>query len=141
MRMMAKINSRAKGKSAERELIGELKRLLPGALTDGLERNLTQTRNGGHDILGLDGWAIEVKRYAEVKPADMQRFWEQTTEQARKEQARPVLCYRQDRREWRAVVSASEVMPIDSVDYDHTIEMSLPLFARMVKDRAHVQES
>lgn len=149
---MAKINSRAKGKTAERELIGELKRLLPGALTDKLERNLTQTRNGGHDILGLDGWAIEVKRYAEFTPADMVNCWEQTVMQARNERARPALCYRADRREWRAVVRASDLMQIEvSNGYMFTMDMSLPMFARIVEDMemfprvvvemANVQES
>lgn len=137
---MKKINGRAKGKAGERELIGELKRLLPGELTDGLERNLTQTRNGGHDILGLDGWAIEVKRYAEFLPADMINCWAQTVEQARKEQARPVLCYRGDRREWRAVICIGEVRPSlkGTDDYDSTIDMSLSLFTEIVRGVANV---
>ncbi len=145
---MAKINSRAKGKTAERELIGELKRLLPGALTDNLERNLTQTRNGGHDILGLDGWAVEVKRYAEFTPADMVNCWQQTVTQARNEQARPALCYRADRRDWRVVLSAVDVMDEedylfewDAADYLYTMDMSLPMFARIVVEMANVQES
>lgn len=138
---MARINSRVKGRAGERELIGELKRLLPGALTDNLERNLTQTRNGGHDILGLDGWAVEVKRYAEFAPADMLNCWEQTVEQARKEGAAPALCYRADRREWRAVVRASDVMQVEvSNAYMFTMDMSLPMFARIV-EMANVQKS
>lgn len=136
---MAKINSRAKGKTAERELIGELKRLLPGVLTDNLERNLTQTRNGGHDILGLDGWAIEVKRYAEFTPADMVNCWEQTTTQARNERARPALCYRADRRDWRVVLRASDVMWLEHNDeYTFTMDMSLPMFCILVVGKANV---
>lgn len=137
---MKKINGRAKGKSGERELIAELKKLLPGELTDGLERNLTQTRNGGHDVLGLDGWAIEVKRYAEFLPADMLNCWQQTVEQARKEQARPVLCYRGDRRQWRAVICVGELSAewIGQDDYDNTVDMSLPLFAEIVRSLSNV---
>lgn len=136
---MTKINSRAKGKMAERELIGELKRLLPGALTDNLERNLTQTRNGGHDILGLDGWAVEVKRYAEFTPADMVNCWEQTVTQARNERARPALCYRADRRDWRVVLRASDVMWLEENDeYTFTMDMSLRMFCIVVVGKAHV---
>lgn len=131
---MAKINSRAKGKSAERELIGELKKLLPPEMTSELTRNLDQTRDGGHDILGLDGWALEVKRYAEVLPADLNRFWTQTCEQAsRTDGSRPALCFRQDRRAWRTVIRVSDVSQMDATDdYEETIEMSLELFARIV---------
>lgn len=139
---MAKINSRAKGKSAERELIGELKKLLPEEMTKDLERNLEQTRGGGHDILGLKGWAPEVKRYATVLPADMQSFWEQATTQARNDQSRPALFFREDRREWRVVLRASDITGSEHDDsYEMSVEMSMPLFAKIVMENAHVQES
>lgn len=131
--MMGKINSRAKGKSGERELIGELKKLLPSEMTSELTRNLDQTRDGGHDILGLDGWALEVKRYAEVLPADLDRFWQQACEQARNNESRPALCFRQDRRAWRTVIRVSDVASWDvHDDYEDTVEMSLSLFAKIV---------
>lgn len=131
---MAKINSRAKGKSGERELIGELKKLLPSEMTSELTRNLDQTRDGGHDILGLDGWALEVKRYAEVLPADLDRFWKQACEQAaRNDGSRPALCFREDRRAWRTVIRVSDVSEMDATDdYSETVEMSLELFARII---------
>ena len=125
---MGKINSRAKGKAGERELINELKVLLPPELTSELTRNLDQTRDGGHDILGLGDWALEVKRYAEVLPADLERFWKQATEQARKDEKRPALAYRQDRRPWRVVTRGWG----NSDEYEDTIEMSLGLFAKFV---------
>lgn len=138
---MGKINSRAKGKSGERELIGELKKLLPSEMTSELTRNLDQTREGGHDILGLDGWALEVKRYAEVLPADLERFWNQACEQAaRNDEARPALCFRQDRRSWRTVIHVSELgknVPA-SEGYADTVEMSLELFAKLVMEKANV---
>jgi hypothetical protein len=125
---MGKINSRAKGKAGERELINELKVLLPPELTSELTRNLDQTRDGGHDILGLGDWALEVKRYAEVLPADLERFWKQATEQARKDEKRPAVAYRQDRRPWRVVTRGWG----NSDEYEDTIEMSLGLFAKFV---------
>lgn len=140
---MGKINSRAKGKSAERELIGELKKLLPEAMTQNLERNLEQTRGGGYDIVGLDGWAPEVKRYAQVLPADKVRFWEQATSQARNDRLRPALFFREDRRDWRVLLRASDLMGSSTPDdtYDSTVECSINLFARHVLGGAHVQES
>jgi hypothetical protein len=139
---VAKINSRAKGKSGERELIGELKKLLPSEMTSELTRNLDQTRDGGHDILGLDGWALEVKRYAEVLPADLDRFWKQAYEQAsRNDGARPALCFREDRRAWRTVIHVSEVGccgVAPSEEYQDTIEMSLELFAKLVMEKKNV---
>ena len=131
---MAKINSRAKGKTAEREVIGELKRVLP-ELTDALERNLEQTRGGGYDIVGLEGWAPEVKRYAEVKPADTEGFWEQAIIQARKECLRPALFVREDRRPWTVRVRLSDI----SNDWDPTDELnstaviSMESFAKVVR--------
>lgn len=140
---MAKINSRAKGKSAERELIGELKKLLPEDMTRDLERNLEQTRGGGHDILGLKGWAPEVKRYATVLPADMESFWVQATTQARNDRSRPALFFREDRREWRVVLRASDVNQALGEDdsYAGTVEMSMPMFAKIAMEHANVQES
>jgi hypothetical protein len=131
---MGKINSRAKGKSGERELIGELKKLLPEEMSSELTRNLDQTRDGGHDILGLEGWALEVKRYAQVLPADLDRFWEQAVEQAaRNDGSRPALCFREDRRDWRTVIHVSELgWHQDGDEYEDTVQMSLQLFAKLV---------
>lgn len=126
---MGKINSRAKGKAGERELIGELKKLLPPEMTSELTRNLDQTRDGGHDILGLGDWALEVKRYAEVLPADLERFWSQATEQARKDGKRAALAFRQDRRPWRVVIKG---WGMDSDAYEDTVEMALSLYAKIV---------
>jgi Holliday junction resolvase len=132
---MKKINSRAKGKSAERELINLLKEMLPEELSSELTRNLDQTREGGYDILGLRGWAIEVKRYAKVDPADKVRFWEQATEQARKDGSRPVVVYREDRRDWRVILRAEDVAPdyMTGADIDYTFEMGLPMFTLVVR--------
>lgn len=132
--MKKKINSRAKGKAGERELIGELKRVLP-ELTDALERNLEQTRDGGYDIAGLDGWAPEVKRYAKILPADIESFWEQAVTQARNDRRRPALFMREDRREWAVLVRLSDI----SIDWDPTDDLkstaviSMESFAKVVR--------
>ena len=51
---------RRKGKAGELELARLLRELLGATVA----RNLAQTRQGGCDLLGLDGWAVEVKRAA-----------------------------------------------------------------------------
>lgn len=128
--MKKKINSRAKGKAGERELIGELKRVLP-ELTDELERNLEQTRDGGYDISGLHGWAPEVKRYSKILPADIESFWEQTITQARNDHRRPALFMREDRREWRVRVRLNDVQDrwVAEDDLKWTAEVTLDAFA------------
>ena len=128
--MKKKINSRTKGKAGERELIGELKRVLP-ELSDALERNLEQTRDGGYDIAGLDGWAPEVKRYAQILPADVATFWEQTLTQARNDHKRPVLFMREDRREWRVRVRLTDVQDRWAAEDDlkWTAEVTVDAFA------------
>jgi hypothetical protein len=92
---MGKINSRAKGAQGEREFCKALGEYLGDALVEPLKRNLEQTRNGGHDILGLEGWALEIKRYKVVKESDIKAFWEQAVEQAKRVGATPVLAYRE----------------------------------------------
>jgi hypothetical protein len=139
------INSRTKGKTAEREFIGELKELLGPELTSELTRNLDQTRDGGHDINGLAGWAPEIKRYAKLLASDKKKFWEQTITQATAINQKPVLAYREDRAGWRAVMRLSDVLghehPDWCNDYDYTVEMSLESFCYLVREGANVQAS
>ena len=58
--------SRNKGAAGERELIHAIEEWTGIRL----ERNLAQSFGGGHDLIGLDHWAIECKRYAEITDAD-----------------------------------------------------------------------
>ena len=67
------VNARNKGRRGEREVIDEIKELLGIQL----EVNYSQTFGGGHDLLGLDGFAIEVKRRKVITPGDLKNFWEQ----------------------------------------------------------------
>lgn len=120
---MAKINSRAKGKSAEREVISLLSQMIP---TLNLERNLEQTRDGGYDIKGLDGWAPEVKRYAQINQADVERFWKQAVEQSLNCMRKPVLFMRADRQDWVVVVRLTDMLD-DFMDDDNSLAMTCQL--------------
>lgn len=131
---MGKINSRAKGASAERELIKEL----GGYLGDvQLKRNLEQTRAGGHDILGLEGFAIEVKRYKALTEAMLDGFWDQAVEQADRVGARPVLAYREDFRSWRVRVQLCDLAEWADRAWTTggwTADLSLEAFAALVRE-------
>jgi hypothetical protein len=67
--------SRCKGRRGEQELA----RLLSDELGSVVARNLMQFREGGHDLLGLDGWSIEVKRAAQPQ---LTEWWIQALAQA-----------------------------------------------------------
>lgn len=136
---MGKINSRAKGASAERELIGMLTDELGETLTAPLKRNLEQTRAGGHDIVGLDGWAIEVKRYKRLKESDIRKFWDQALDQAEKVAQRPVLAFREDLCSWRVRIRMCDLAPSmafgNASSVDWTIEMGVAAFAAVVREQ------
>lgn len=133
---MGKINSRAKGASAEREFIKELSEYLGDALTEPMKRNLEQTRKGGHDIVGLDGFAIEIKRYKRIKEGDIVKFWAQAVDQAKRVDAEPVLAYREDFCSWRVRIPWGFMMDEEwDEDVDFTIELSLKAFATLVRER------
>lgn len=93
---------RRKGKAGELELA----RLLREHLGADVARNLEQSRQGGADLLGLPGWAVEVKRAAQAR---LSEWWLQTCQQAESTGQRPALFYRLDRQPWRCVVALRHV--------------------------------
>lgn len=95
--------SRSKGAAGERELATLLRDRAGATVT----RNLSQTRDGGHDLEGLP-WAVEVKRYREAKRGLIRGWWEQACSQADLDGRPPLLAYRQDRDEWRFVLPGSD---------------------------------
>ena len=95
--MAVSAKSRNKGAAAEREVL----RLLGDELGLMLTRNLTQTREGGADCLGIKGFAVEVKRQERLsRPA----WWRQACEQAQRVGAEPLLLYRRNREQWQAFI-------------------------------------
>lgn len=95
--MKKKINSRKKGASAERELA----KILREKYGIEIKRNLNQTREGGYDLVGLEGFAIEVKRAEKLL---IKKWWEQAVNQSEPGKTLPVLIYRQSRQPWSVVV-------------------------------------
>lgn len=88
--------SRQKGQRGEREVCKILAEKLGGKY----KRNLSQTQDGGYDVLGLDGWAIEVKFQETLS---IEKWWKQAVEQS-SEDKKPVLFFRKSRTDWRVVV-------------------------------------
>ena len=99
------INRKRKGANAERE-ISELFRWLFGCE---LVRNLDQPRSGGSDLVVvnvdrssshyvkiLQGFSIEIKRYARVSRSQSKEFWLQAYNQAKNENRWPMLIIRED---------------------------------------------
>lgn len=100
------IDSRAKGARVELEF----SRLCFDHLGVSCKRNLEQSRSGGHDITGLDGWAPEVKaRASSPARAEFIRMWAQTLEQAHAINAKPLLAIKVNRRGWSFYMDAADL--------------------------------
>lgn len=119
---------RRKGKAGELELARLLRKLL-GA---NVARNLEQTRQGGADLLGLSGWAVEVKRAALPR---LSKWWLQTCSQAEATGQRPALFYRLDRQPWRVVVALRHVATgFESAPLAMRLETDLDCFAALARE-------
>ena len=134
--MCPPINSRTKGASAERECA----RLIEEHLGIKAERHLVQTRNGGHDLLGVDGYAIEIKRYAKAGDADKARWWTQAVQQAKAVNQIPVVFFRLDRQPWKALVR----MPgsyFDEDDFRGVAEIDFELMFALIRENLLTEEN
>ncbi len=119
--------SRNKGRAGEQECA----RLLRDNLGIDVTRNWAeQAAHGGCDLVGINGWAIEVKR---AKSYD-NKWWLQTVEQANAVSANPALLYRLDRRQWTAELRGGDVIS-ELADETDTITMSLNAFCTIVRER------
>jgi hypothetical protein len=119
------VNSRTKGASAEREL----SRLLGDRLGIPFERNLSQCRAGGFDLIGLDQLAIEVKRCEKLS---IPQWWQQARQQATGKI--PILAFRQSRRPWAIIVPLGWLCPGDWGE-NATAQLSLDSFVELLKKR------
>jgi hypothetical protein len=78
--------SRSKGQRGEREFA----RLMAGNLGRGVQRRLGQERDSGHDLVGIDQWAVQVKR---CETLQINQWWKQTRKDASLAGLRPALAY------------------------------------------------
>ena len=100
-----------------------------------MSRNLEQTRSGGHDINGLETFAIEVKRYAKAGDADLQKWWAQAVRQALQVSRQPALAYKLNHREWRVRIPMRVLRPdLGDLDQEWAVEMTVQAFASIVRE-------
>lgn len=105
------INSRSKGQRGEREVRDFLQKVVDEVAFEKkmlyspeVKRNLMQSMEGGHDLVGIPGIAVEVK-FCENPQVD--KWWEQTLKQASRANSIPVLIYRKTRNPWQVVLFVS----------------------------------
>ena len=120
--------SRRKGRAGE----NECRILLELELGIAIQRNWQeQAAHGGVDLIGLPGWAIEVKRAKNYSAA----WFEQAVKQAGENT--PVLLYRLDKGKWKAEIRGADVIPELSEETE-TVTMSLPAFCTIARERLMV---
>jgi hypothetical protein len=105
-----RINSRSKGMRGERE-VGDLLQQVADQVgremdlkfVPEVKRNLVQSREGGCDLVGIPGLAVEVK----YQECDWKRqWWEQCVEQAARRKAIPILIWRRNHQAWQVQMIA-----------------------------------
>lgn len=119
------VNSRTKGRAGEQEVA----RILRDELRLEIRRNWQQqAAEGGSDLTGVPGWAIEIKRGKNIRLNDA---WQQACAQALRVTSRPVLIYRFDRQDWMAQVSLYHLRP---EMHDHSpCTMALASWCKLVR--------
>ncbi len=108
---------RDKGKVGEREA-AELVRQHTGWDV----RRRVRQHDGDSDLVGTPGWAIEIKRCRTALPGEVAAWWRQALDQAERAGAMPVLLYRADRAEWRAVWPLVVLLGLQRADYWRGVE-------------------
>ena len=132
------VNSRNKGRHGEQEVA----RILRDWLGLEIHRNWqAQSAEGGADIAGVDGWAIEVKRHKQAPPAVLSAWWQQAKDQAARVGARPALLFRtdgygrglEDVDKWRCVLRTSDVFDVE-LPQDHACLVNLRCWIEYVRE-------
>jgi hypothetical protein len=103
--------SRNKGKAGEREAAA-----LVRDLTGWDVRRRVRQHGGDSDLEGVPGWSVEVKRHRSATRGDLAGWWRQAATQAGVHNV-PVLLYRPDRADWRAVWPLAVLLIDQRADY------------------------
>lgn len=123
--------SRSKGKVGEREIAH-----LIAELTGFPAKRKVRQHEGDSDIEGVPGWSVEVKRHATATRGDIARWWKQAVAQSSSNV--PVLVYRLDRQDWRAVWPASVLLTMQSASmweqFEWTCESTVECWAAVVRE-------
>jgi hypothetical protein len=141
MEAKKKINARSKGQRGEREIIDLLQPHLNEVSSYNqvpppfLQRNQMQSHQGGYDIVGLPGFAFEVKRVEKDQDGAIAGWWRQCCGQA-KAGEEPVLFYRRNGQAWRVMLFTR--LDLDAKRrYKIPSVISMPDFIFYLKARVH----
>jgi Holliday junction resolvase len=119
------INSRQKGAAGEREVAA----ILREELELEIHRNWQQqAAEGGADLSGVPGWAIEIKRGKNIR---LNEAWKQAAIQAARVKGKPVLIYRFDRQDWFAMMDLYDLRP-DLKDHNQ-VTLSIMSWCHLVR--------
>ncbi|MFM0044088.1 putative PDDEXK endonuclease [Paraburkholderia sediminicola] len=127
------MKSRTKGKVGEREIASII-----CDLTGWNVRRKVRQLDGESDLEGVPGWCVEVKRHATATRGDISAWWGQAVTQAIAEKAAPVLFYRKNRDEWRAVWALPE---LGAHGYAWTVEGCIELWAFVARESVVSKEA
>lgn len=124
-------NGRVKGANFEREVA----RMIYDELGIETKRDLEQYRASDHgDLIGLDGWTIEAKRYASNAGGNFKpEWWQQVTSAANASANQPVLIYKYDRQPIKCVVFLSSINA-DYAGKDNVATISFPTWCMLVRE-------
>ena len=104
--------SRTKGQTGEREAAALIR-----DLTGWDVRRRVRQHDGDSDLEGVPGWSVEIKRHASASRGEIRAWWAQAVAQARPAGLLPVLLYRRDRDQWRAVWPVGVHLALQERDY------------------------
>lgn len=130
--------SRTKGQTGEREIAAIVR-----DLTGWDVRRRVRQHEGDSDLEGIPGWSVEVKRRRQAQRSDIAHWWAQTVAQAQRAGALPVLFFRADRDQWRAVWPVAVTLAIQQAEmwtaYEWTAEGSPATWAAVARDALTVR--
>lgn len=116
------VHARNKGANAEREVVRILNDIILRVIAANdhwddvskasalacIQRNQMQSAIGGHDLNGVFGMSVEIKR---VEQLNINSWWKQCVEQSERNKEHPVLLYRQSHQPWRCVTMGHAPLP------------------------------
>jgi hypothetical protein len=124
---------RTKGQTGEREAAALIR-----DLTGWDVRRRVRQHDGDSDLEGVPGWSVEIKRHASAGRADIRAWWAQAVAQAQRTGALPVLLYRRDRDQWRAVWPVAVHLGLQTTEmwtgYEWTVEGAPEAWAAVVRE-------
>ena len=121
------LKSRRKGANGELEIAGIVR-----DLTGWHVRRKVRQHDGDSDLEGVPGWSVEVKRHATASRGEIRKWWGQAVIQSEQDKSNPVLFYRRDKDEWRAVWT--EMTDGNDFGYEWTVEGSVEAWAMVARE-------